>query len=215
MHMGYHTIHTHTPLYCPNFGASGEIRTVSPQHDDVGMDWAGGRISSIKLADAHALAISFQLVFVQCNRLVMTMQLWYHWHNRLQAHRICHSCVSPTVTTIYSTKSIQFSSSTFIEFWYFHKVDKEFFTERERERERNEELDEFDWVFNFKRIAIHLVFQNVSHCVLWRAWRELNIAIQELSNILSIFLHLSSMSLHSHMTLLQSIPYSFRSSATS
>lgn len=70
-----HHSHTHTPLYCPNFGASGEIRTVSPQHDDVGMDWAGGRISSIKLADAHALAISFQLVFVQCNRLVMTMQL--------------------------------------------------------------------------------------------------------------------------------------------
>lgn len=107
-----------------------------------------------------------------------------------------------------------FHRQRLLNFGIFTKLTKNS-SQKERERERNEELDEFDWVFNFTRIAIHLVFQNGTHCVLWRAWRELNIAIQELSNILSIFLHLSSMSLHSHMTLLQSIPCSFRSSATS
>lgn len=59
----------------------------------------GGRISSKTDAhtntDAHVLVSNFVSVVIRSMQpLVMTVQLWYHWHNRLQAYRmhILHSC---------------------------------------------------------------------------------------------------------------------------
>lgn len=111
--------------------ASGEIRTVSPV---LFVEWrkhayfmkyivcsaTGGRISLIHRCTYNsACLLHFQFYFVirSCTQpatfATMTMQLWYHWHNRLQAHRTFPTWVSiASATALGNTYSEQYDSVT-------------------------------------------------------------------------------------------------------
>lgn len=90
--------------HCPNaVDANGEIRTVSPvwfvewrkrAHLSYAVRPVGGlawytdaRLTAHALAFAILFCYSFIYASQPATFAVAMMQFWYHWHNRLQAHR--------------------------------------------------------------------------------------------------------------------------------
>lgn len=163
--------------------ASGEIRTVSPV---LFVKWrkhayfnAWNILYAVRPVGglawytdahitAHACCISnFILLFVhvQCTQpatfAMMTMQLWYHWHNRLQAHRTFTTWVSiASATAISNTYSEQYDSVThFISFgWNFSGIFLSSFWRNFKQKFKlRANISTFftysHWVYNFTEFA--------------------------------------------------------------